>query len=104
MTAPRRPLIAGNWKMNGLRASVSELEEIVRCSRDLLERIDLMVCPPATLIMSFAAVADGLAIGGQDCHPEPSGAYTGDIAAEILSPLRGSSLFAGHSQPPRHGL
>ena len=48
MTAPRRPLIAGNWKMNGLRASVSELEEIVRCSRDLRERIDLMVCPPAT--------------------------------------------------------
>jgi triosephosphate isomerase len=98
MTAPRRPLIAGNWKMNGLRASVSELEQIVRCSRDLRERIDLMVCPPATLIMSFAAVADGVAIGGQDCHPEPAGAYTGDIAAEMLADLGASAVITGHSE------
>jgi len=98
MTAPRRPLIAGNWKMNGLRASVSELEEIVRCSRDLRERIDLMVCPPATLIMSFAAVADGVAIGGQDCHPEPAGAYTGDIAAEMLADLGATAVITGHSE------
>jgi triosephosphate isomerase len=98
MTAPRRPLIAGNWKMNGLRASVSELEQIVRDSRDLRERIDLMVCPPATLIMSFAAVADGVAIGGQDCHPEPAGAYTGDIAAEMLADLGASAVITGHSE------
>jgi triosephosphate isomerase (TIM) len=98
MTAPRRPLIAGNWKMNGLRASVSELEKIVRDSRDLRERIDLMVCPPATLIMPFAAVADGVAIGGQDCHSEPAGAFTGDISAEMLADLGASAVIVGHSE------
>src|ERR1700686_1851747 len=98
MTPPRRPLIAGNWKMNGLRASVSELLAIVRDSRDLRERIDLMVCPPATLIMPFAAVANGLPIGGQACHPEPAGAYTGDIAAEMLADLGASAVIVGHSE------
>src|SRR6202795_5132585 len=98
MTPPRRPLIAGNWKMNGLRASVSELLTIVRDSRDLRERIDLMVCPPATLTKPFAAVADGVAIGGQDCHPEPAGAYTGDIAAEMLADLGASAVIVGHSE------
>jgi triosephosphate isomerase (TIM) len=98
MTTPRRPLIAGNWKMNGLRASVSELEKIVRDSRYLRERIDLMICPPATLIMPFAAVADGIAIGGQDCHPEPAGAYTGDIAAEMLADLGAKAVITGHSE------
>jgi triosephosphate isomerase len=98
MTAPRRPLIAGNWKMNGLKASVSELEKIVRDSRDLRERIDLMVCPPATLIRSFAAVADGVAIGGQDCHSEPAGAFTGDISAEMLADLGASAVIVGHSE------
>jgi triosephosphate isomerase (TIM) len=98
MTPPRRPLIAANWKMNGLRASVSELETIVRDSRDLRERIDLMVCPPATLIMAFVAVADGVAIGGQDCHPEPAGAYTGDVAAEMLADLGASAVIVGHSE------
>ena len=87
MTPPRRPLIAGNWKMNGLLASASELEKIVRDSRDLRRRVDLMICPPATLIMPFAAVADGIAIGGQDCHTEPAGAFTGDISAEMLADL-----------------
>jgi triosephosphate isomerase (TIM) len=98
MRAPRRPLIAGNWKMNGLKASVSELEKIVRDSRDLRERIDLMVCPPATLIMPFAAVADGVAIGGQDCHSEPAGAFTGDISAEMLADLGASAVIVGHSE------
>jgi triosephosphate isomerase len=98
MTAPRRPLIAGNWKMNGLRASVSVLEQIVRDSHDLRRRVDLMICPPATLIMSFAAVADGVAIGGQDCHTEPAGAYTGDISAEMLADLGASAVIVGHSE------
>jgi triosephosphate isomerase (TIM) len=98
MEAPRRPLIAGNWKMNGLRASVSELEKIVRDSRDLRQRVDLMICPPATLIMPFAAVADGVAIGGQDCHTEPAGAFTGDISAEMLADLGASAAIVGHSE------
>ena len=91
----RIPFIAGNWKMNGLKASVSELERIVRDSRDLREHIDLMVCPPATLIMSLAAVADGVAIGGQDCHSEPAGAFTGDISAEMQADLGASAVIVG---------
>jgi triosephosphate isomerase (TIM) len=98
MAAPRRPLIAGNWKMNGLRASVSELEKIVRDSRDLRQRVDLMICPPATLIMLFAAIADGVAIGGQDCHTEPAGPFTGDISAEMLADLGASAVIVGHSE------
>jgi triosephosphate isomerase (TIM) len=98
MGLSRRPLIAGNWKMNGLRASLSEFEKIVRGSRDLRQRIDLMVCPPATLIMLFAAIADGVAIGGQDCHSEPAGAFTGDISAEMLADLGASAVIAGHSE------
>jgi triosephosphate isomerase len=98
MSPLRRPLVAGNWKMNGLKRSVVELEAIVRDSRELRERVDLMVCPPATLIERFAAVADGVAIGGQDCHTEPSGAFTGDIAAEMLADLGATAVIVGHSE------
>ena len=83
----RRPLVAGNWKMNGLLASVGELEKIIAGARSLAQaKVDVMVCPPATLIASFAKAASGtsVAIGGQDCHPLPSGAHTGDISAEML--------------------
>ena len=80
--ASPRPLVAGNWKMNGLAASEAELAKIIAGAAGL--RCDLLVCPPATLIVEFAAAARGssVAIGGQDCHPEASGAHTGDIAAE----------------------
>ncbi len=69
----RRPLVAGNWKMNGLSASVGELEKIIAGARSLAQssaKVDVMVCPPATLIASFANAARGtpVAIGGQDCH------------------------------------
>jgi triosephosphate isomerase (TIM) len=98
MTTTRRPLIAGNWKMNGLEASVSELEKIVRESGGLRQRMDIMICPPATLIMPFVAVADGVAIGGQDCHTEPSGPFTGDISAEMLADLGARAVIVGHSE------
>jgi triosephosphate isomerase len=98
MRPPRPPLIAGNWKMHGLKASVAELERIVRDSAELRQRLDLMVCPPATLIEAFAAIADGIAIGGQDCHPEPNGAFTGDISAEMLADLGARAVIVGHSE------
>src|ERR1700719_4205802 len=99
MTAPRRPLIAGNWKMNGLKVSERELAGIVAGSGDLRQKIDLMICPPATLIMRFVAAAGGaVAIGGQDCHAEPSGAFTGDISAEMLADLGASAVIVGHSE------
>src|SRR5215470_12648788 len=94
----RRPLIAGNWKMNGLKASERELAGIVAGAAGLRQKIDLMVCPPATLIMRFVEAAGGaVAIGGQDCHAEPSGAFTGDISAEMLADLGASAVIVGHS-------
>src|SRR5438128_10299130 len=83
----RRPLVAGNWKMHGLKASVAQFEGILRGCTRVRGDVDLMVCPPATLIAAFAAAAEGsrVAIGGQDCHAEPSGAHTGDISAEMLA-------------------
>jgi triosephosphate isomerase (TIM) len=96
-----RPLVAGNWKMNGRVASTKVLGEI----RDgytpgLRARVDLLVCPPATLTHAFAHVALGtrIAIGGQDCHAQESGAYTGDISAEMLADLGATHVIVGHSE------
>jgi triosephosphate isomerase len=95
----RRPLVAGNWKMNGLRASIGELEKIIAGAKKLTT-VDLMVCPPATLIAGFAAAARGsdVAIGGQDCHALASGAYTGDISAEMLKDAGAVAVIVGHSE------
>jgi triosephosphate isomerase (TIM) len=99
-TSMRRSLVAGNWKMNGLRASAAEFGKIVQSAGDLPGKADLMICPPATLIMSFAAEVFGsaLEIGAQDCHAEPSGAFTGDIAAEMLADLGAKAVIVGHSE------
>jgi triosephosphate isomerase len=95
----RRPLIAGNWKMNGLKASQHDLAEIVAGVSGVRNKIDVMVCPPATLIMLFVATSGGaVAIGGQDCRPEPSGAFTGDISAEMLADLGADAVIVGHSE------
>jgi triosephosphate isomerase len=95
----RRPLVAGNWKMNGLKASVGELDKIVAGAKKLAS-VDLMVCPPATLIASFAAAVHGsnVAIGGQDCHALPAGAHTGDISAEMLKDAGAVAVIVGHSE------
>jgi triosephosphate isomerase (TIM) len=95
----RRPLVAGNWKMHGLKSSLGELEKII-AGAQALANVDLMVCPPATLIESFAAVAQGspVRIGGQDCHPQPSGAFTGDISAEMLKDAGAAAVIVGHSE------
>ncbi|MEX0589780.1 MAG: triose-phosphate isomerase [Xanthobacteraceae bacterium] len=101
MALKRRPLVAGNWKMNGPRASVAELSKIMTgYSGVLAERVDLLVCPPATLIMAFADHAKGskVAVGGQDCHPQPSGAHTGEISAEMLREAGASAVIVGHSE------
>lgn len=100
-----RPLIAGNWKMNGLMASLGELEKIVAGARTL-GNVDVMVCPPATLIASFAKAAKGtpVAIGGQDCHALASGPHTGDISAEMLRDAGAQAVIVGHSERRRdHG-
>src|SRR3954454_6569885 len=95
----RRPLIAGNWKMNALRASAADLGKVVQRS-DALSHVDLLVCPPATLVMMFVSAAHGskVAIGGQDCNAEPSGAFTGDISAEMLADAGATAVIVGHSE------
>ena len=100
MASARRPLIAGNWKMNGLKASAAELDKIIDGARELAGRADLMVCPPATLVAAFAARAQGtpVTIGAQDCHSEASGAYTGDVSAEMLKDAGAQAVIVGHSE------
>jgi len=99
----RRPLVAANWKMNGLKASIAEMEKIIAGAR-ALAAVDLVVCPPATLIASFAGKAQGtrVAIGGQDCHAEAAGAYTGDISAEMLRDAGAAAVIVGHSERRRY--
>jgi triosephosphate isomerase len=105
--AIRTKLVAGNWKMNGLR------EDGVALARALAERAaaagsaarcELLVCPPATLLSSVGGVLAGtmIALGGQDCHAAPKGAYTGDISAEMLADLGCKYVILGHSER-RHG-
>lgn len=100
MTDTRRPLIAGNWKMNGLKASMSELGAIAQGAGDIWRKADLLICPPATLMFTSAAAVIGskVAIGAQDCHPAPSGAHTGDISAEMLADAGATAIIVGHSE------
>lgn len=97
----RKPLIAGNWKMNGMRASLIELGEMGRAFTPALRaKADMMICPPATLIFPAAASAlgSGIAIGAQDCHPNPPGAQTGDLTASQLFDTGASAVIVGHSE------
>jgi len=97
--ASRRPLVAGNWKMNGLRSSAAEFTRIVEGAQKLTA-VDLMICPPATLLVLLAAAAKGtpILIGAQDCHAEPSGPFTGDLSAEMLKDAGASAVIVGHSE------
>ena len=95
-----RPLIAGNWKMNGLRASIAELDRIIEGAGGLSAKAMLIVCPPATLVAAFAARAggSGVWIGGQDCSAEDFGAFTGDISAPMLADAGARAVIVGHSE------
>jgi triosephosphate isomerase len=95
-----RPLIAGNWKMNGLKSATGEFDAMLAGALDIAAKADLLVCPPTTLIAAFAERARGskLAVGAQDCHPKPSGAHTGDISAEMLADAGASTIIVGHSE------
>ena len=100
MTAAVRPLIAGNWKMNGLKSSAIELAAIAQGGDSLARKVDLMICPPATLLSRAAGVVAGskVALGGQDCHPAASGAHTGDVSAEMLADAGAVAVIVGHSE------
>jgi triosephosphate isomerase (TIM) len=101
MTNAIRPLIAGNWKMNGVKASMAEFEAMLKGASEVAGKADLLVCPPATLIAAFAEKARGaktLAVGAQDCHPKAAGAHTGDISAEMLADAGATAVIVGHSE------
>src|SRR6202051_4253459 len=101
MTDAIRPLIAGNWKMNGRKTSLGEFEAMLAGASDVAAKADLLVCPPATLIAAFADKARGsrtLKVGAQDCHPKASGAHTGDISAEMVADAGASAIIVGHSE------
>jgi triosephosphate isomerase len=94
-----RTLIAGNWKMNGDRAALAELRRIVAAQPSLTAQCDMLICPPATLLSEAVTIAGSLvAIGGQDCHADRSGAHTGDIAAEMLGDIGATHVLVGHSE------
>lgn len=101
MTDHIRPLIAGNWKMNGLKASTAEFEAMLAGAAEVTGKADLLVCPPATLLAGFAEKARGtraVAVGAQDCHAKASGAHTGDLSAEMLADAGASAIIVGHSE------
>lgn len=94
----RRKLAAGNWKMNGLGASLSEVAALSAAHPD--PGCDVLICPPATLVARLADAARGsaVAVGGQDCHAEASGAHTGDVSAEMLADAGATYAIVGHSE------
>jgi triosephosphate isomerase len=94
-----RPLIAGNWKMNGLSPQLSEIEAIAASVKASPPHADILICPPGTLIAHAAQIAAGrIAVGGQNCHSEIAGAFTGDVSAEMLKDAGASAVIAGHSE------
>lgn len=96
-----KPLIAGNWKMNGLAGSVAEIESLIaKFDGSAPDDRDVLICPPATLVSSFAMKFsdEAIQIGAQDCHTNVSGAHTGDISAEMLADAGAAYVIVGHSE------
>ncbi|WP_343117379.1 triose-phosphate isomerase [Ostreiculturibacter nitratireducens] len=94
----RRKLAAGNWKMNGTRASLGEIKALIEACPD--PHCDVLICPPATLLvwMDEAIGQAAIRTGGQDCHAEVSGAHTGDISAAMLADAGATHVILGHSE------
>ena len=93
-----RKLAAGNWKMNGTSDALSEVAVLLRAHP--APACEMLICPPTTLLSRMAEVAAGtqLRLGGQDCHAEPSGAFTGDVSAPMLADAGASHVIVGHSE------
>ena len=102
MKFKRRSLVAGNWKMNGLLNTMEELSGFLvnKQEENKLSHFDMLICPPATLIYPMAELikGSGILLGAQDCHSSQSGAYTGDISAEMLQDLGCKYVILGHSE------
>ena len=102
----RRKFVVGNWKMHGLRADLGEVKAIAAAHEALADRCDAGLCPPAPLLAEAVAVcaAAPLKLGAQDCHAQASGAFTGDISAEMIADQGAELVIIGHSERRRdHG-
>ncbi len=101
MTTTISPLIAGNWKMNGLRASLEEISALASLlTTGEAPRALVVVCPPATILHAVASsgATSGILAGGQDCHPAAAGAHTGEISAGMLADAGAQFVIVGHSE------
>lgn len=109
MAAAKKPfpkvkaLVAGNWKMNGTKAGLGEIKKLATGLGKAKPACDVMVCPPATLLSRMADLKAALktgriALGGQDCHANESGAHTGDISAAMLKDAGAKAVILGHSE------
>jgi triosephosphate isomerase len=101
MTPGIRPLVAGNWKMNGTSDSVAELRAIGNGFMGGLDaETEALICVPATLVFRAHEILSRTPVrtGGQDCHPRESGAHTGDISAEMLKDAGATHVIVGHSE------
>jgi triosephosphate isomerase len=100
MTDALRPLVAGNWKMNGLRAALGEIQTIAAACASTEAGPEIVICPPATLLSAASDICRGghIRLGGQDCHCEASGAHTGDLSAEMLADAGAAYVILGHSE------
>ncbi len=94
----RRKIAAGNWKMNGTSASLAELETLGGALPS--DPPEVVICPPAPLLFRACEVArpHGIAIGAQDCHVQSSGAFTGDISADMIADTGAAFVIIGHSE------
>jgi triosephosphate isomerase len=98
-----RPLIAGNWKMHGLATQLREIETIGAMVHAGSPAADVLICVPATLLSRAAQSAGGrIAFGGEDCHAEVSGAFTGDVSADMLKDAGATAVIVGHSERRRY--
>ena len=97
---PLRKLIAGNWKMNGLRSNVNEVKRLATLIGKAPANADIAVCPPSTILFQMAQAAKGslIRLGGQDCHVSKAGAHTGDISADMLKNAGARYVIIGHSE------
>ena len=98
-----RPLIAGNWKMHGMAPQLGEIEAVAASAKTTPPSADILICVPATLIARAVQTAAGrIAIGGEDCSTEITGAFTGDLSAEMLKDAGASAVIVGHSERRQH--
>jgi len=105
MTPDIKPMVAGNWKMNGQRDQLDQLALMAAgMDAELAEKVDGVVCPPATLLYVATTLSEGtpLLAGGQNCHSQDKGAHTGDVSAEMIADCLARYCIVGHSERRMH--